>query len=448
MEYLQKVKEFMQGKKPLALIYTYGCQQNENDSEKIKGMLYDMGYGFTDAPQKADFILFNTCAIRENAEKKVYGAIGAVKRLKDANPDLVIAVSGCMTGEEHNIRRLKSTYRQVDIVLGANNLQKLPRLLFEVLTQKKRVVCTEYTEDEVEGGFSPVRDSNIKAGVPIMYGCNNFCTYCIVPYVRGRERSRNEQDILNEVKALKDAGYKEIMLLGQNVNSYKGGGDEFARLLEKVSDLGVERIRFMTSHPKDLSDRVLDIMGERSNICSLLHLPVQSGSDAVLKSMNRHYDIKHYLGIIEKAKAKIKNLTLTTDIIVGFPTETENDFKETLSLLEEVRYDTIYSFIFSKRKGTPAYDMESVLSEKQIKENFNELIKVQDKISLEKNLALCGKEVSVLVEGKSKTNDEVFAGRTEGGKIVNFPSEDDFTGEIINIKIKEAKTWNLVGERI
>ncbi len=444
MDYISALKELLNNKK--ALINTYGCQQNENDSQKLAGILRQTGCTFTDKAEEADIILFNTCAIRENAEQKVFGTIGSIKKLKEQKPSLIVIVTGCMMGEEHNIKKIKTSYRQVDIILSANNPEKLPEKLYQHIMSGQMQIDTEY-QGFIAEGLPYEREDKIKAGIPIMYGCNNFCSYCIVPYVRGRERSRKEEDILREAKELKEQGYREIMLLGQNVNSYMGGGDKFAELLKKVSDTGIDRIRFMTSHPKDLSKSVIDVIHERDNICKCLHLPLQSGSDRILKLMNRHYDTEKYLSIIDYAKEKIPDITITTDIIVGFPGETNEDFEKTLEILEKVRYDTLYSFIFSPRKGTPAEKMEDVLTEKEKKQNFEKLLQVQNRISLEKNLKMLNKTVSVLCEGESKTDKSVLSGRTEGGKIVNFEGPKELEGKIINLKITEAKTWNLKGER-
>lgn len=444
MNYIQEVKKLCTGKK--AYVRTYGCQLNENDGEKLCGLLEAMGYTITEEAEKADFVLLNTCAIRENAEKKTFGALGVFKHYKDINPRIVVAMSGCMTGEPHVIERLKKTYRHVDIVFGANNIDALPRLLFQHLTENRRVFDTEYAEGSVPENLPTKRAGQFKTGVPVMYGCNNFCTYCIVPYVRGRERSREESDILSEVESLKEQGFKEIMLLGQNVNSYKGGGDAFARLLEKVSDTGIERIRFMTSHPKDLNPAVLEVMAKRDNICKCLHLPVQSGNNRVLESMNRRYTREKYLSIIEKARSLMPTLCVITDIIVGFPGETTEEFEDTLSLLKEVRYDSIFSFIFSPRKGTPAEKMEDVLTAEEKQANFERLLDVQNQISYEINQTYIGKTVRVLCEGESKTDPEKMAGRTEGGKIVNFTGSVNDIGTFLEIEIQKAKTWSLEGE--
>ena len=446
MSYISEVRKLIQNKK--AYVRTFGCQLNENDGEKIKGLLSSMGYSITEEPAEADFVLLNTCAIRENAEKKTFGSVGVFKHYKEKNPSLVVAMSGCMTGEDHVIERLQKVHRHVDIVFGANNIEALPRLLFQHLTENRRVFDTEYDASSVTEHIPTMHQSTFKAGVPVMYGCNNFCTYCIVPYVRGRERSRNEEDVLEEIRSLRDKGYKEIMLLGQNVNSYMGGGEAFAKLLEKVSDTGIERIRFMTSHPKDLNPQVLRVMAERENICKCLHLPVQSGNNRVLAAMNRRYTREKYLSIVEYARELMPSLSITTDIIVGFPGETTEEFEDTLSLLETVRYDSIFSFIFSPRKGTPAEKMEDVLTEEEKKANFERLLMVQNRISGEINSTYLGRECRVLCEGTSKTDPSMMTGRTEGGKIVNFPGEASMVGQFANVKITETKTWNLQGEVI
>lgn len=430
--------------KPLALIHTFGCQQNENDSEKIAGVLSSIGYGFTAEADKADFIIFNTCAIRENAEKKVFGILGTLKPIKKRRPELVIALCGCMANEEHNRKKIKETFRHVDMVFGTNAIDRLPELLRSVQAEKERIDI--YDDELVHEGIPTLRTDSVKAGVPIMYGCNNFCSYCIVPYVRGRERSRDAKDILAEVRELGRSGFKEITLLGQNVNSYGGGGDSFARLLEAVSDTGIDRIRFMTSHPKDISDEVIRVMSERANICKSLHLPIQAGSNRILKLMNRKYTREWYLERVERLKEMMPDIALTTDVIVGFPGEDAEDFKKTLGLLEQVRFDMIYSFIFSPRRGTPAEKMEDVISSDEKKAHFDKLLEVQNQISLEKNLALVGQTVQVLAEGESKTRADILTGRTEGGKIVNFPGDASLKGQIIPVKIVGAGTFNLSGQ--
>ena len=446
MDYIKALSAVI-GKNPLALINTFGCQQNENDSEKIAGILHEIGYGFTDDSNKADLIIFNTCAIRENAEKKVYGMLGALKPLKEMRPNLTIALCGCMANEEVNIKKLKSTFKQVDIVFGTNSIQELPRFLYEYFSGSNRVLYTD--EDElIHENIPYYRTDSVKGGVPIMYGCNNFCTYCIVPYVRGRERSRSEEDIISDVKNLIADGCREVMLLGQNVNSYGGGGDAFASLLQSVADTGIDRVRFMTSHPKDISDGVIRVMSENKNICKSLHLPLQAGSNSVLKAMNRKYTAEWFLEKVDKIRTQMPDIALTTDIIVGFPNETTADFEKTLDVLRKVRFDMIFSFIFSPRSGTPAAKMEKVITDDEIKANFERLLEVQNEISLEKNKALAGKTEYVLVEGESKTNADFMTGRTEGSKIVNFPAPPSLKGEIVPVKITKAGTFSLEGELI
>lgn len=446
MDYIKAVKSISHGSK-LAKIYTFGCQQNENDSERIAGILYDMGYGLTDDVNRADFVVFNTCAIRENAEKKVYGILGSIKHLKEMKREMIIALCGCMANEEHNREKIKKTFNQVDIVFGTNSIHRLPEFLYERLQSKKQII-SEDEDNCVHEGIKTKRQSKIRAGIPIMYGCNNFCSYCIVPYVRGRERSRAEDDIIKEVLDAKNEGCKEIMLLGQNVNSYGGGGDNFARLLEKVSDTGIERIRFMTSHPKDISESVIKVMSGRDNICSSLHLPLQSGSSKVLKLMNRKYTKEWFLEKVDMIKGYIPGIALTTDIIVGFPGETTADFEETLDVLGKVRFDMIYSFIFSPRKGTPAEKMQDVISDEEKKRNFDRLLDVQNAISLEKNKAFAGRGEYVLVEGESKTNSEFLSGRTESNKIVNFKGDKSLEGQIVKVKITDVGTFSLTGELV
>lgn len=445
----QKIMEEMAGfhhggKK--SLIYTLGCQQNESDSEKLSGMLKKMGYTPTENPEEADVILFNTCAVRENAEKKLFGRIGALKPLKEKNPELLIGVCGCMPQEAGMEETFRRKYRFVDMVFGTHSLYRFPGILKKALYDRTQVREILDIDGEVTEGIPVDRASSVKSYVSVMYGCNNFCSYCIVPYVRGRERSRNYRDVIDEVKSIADSGCKEVMLLGQNVNSYSGGAD-FTELLYKVSEVeGIERIRFMSSHPKDIKESLIDVMAERKNICNQLHLPVQSGSDRILKLMNRHYDTEHYLDIVDKVRKKIPDVTLTTDIIVGFPGETDEDFLKTVELLKTVRYDSIFSFIYSKRTGTPAEEMADVMGEEHKHENFSEMLKIQNDISLEKNKALIGTVQSVLAEGASKTDPGKMSGRSEGGKLVHFLPGRVKTGDIVNVKIESVNTWTLSGK--
>ena len=432
-----------------AFVETYGCQQNVNDSEVIRGMLVDMGYVMTDSKEEADLILYNTCAVREGAELKVFGNLGALKHLKSKKEDLVICVCGCMMQQKDIQEQIKRKYKHVSLVFGTHSLYRFPSLLSTVLFDDKRVF--DISEDSVIAEDLPiVREEGPCALVSVMYGCNNFCTYCIVPYVRGRERSRDKEVILKEIKELAEKGYKEITLLGQNVNSYGNDLDEdidFADLLKMVHGVdGIERIRFMTSHPKDISDKLIDTMATLPKVCKQLHLPVQAGNNQVLSAMNRRYTKENYLEKIEKIKKRMPGITLTSDIIVGFPGETNEQFLDTLDILKKVRYDTIFSFIYSRRPGTPAAKMEDVISAEDKKENFNKLLEVQDKISKEINDSYVGRIEKVLVEGRSKTNPDTLAGRTEGGKIVNFVASESAVGTFVDVKITEARTWSLIGE--
>lgn len=431
---------------------TYGCQQNVNDTERIRGMLCEAGFAFTEKEEEADIVIYNTCAVRENAEQKVFGRLGILKHIKELRPDMIIGICGCMVQQEHIADKIRKKYPQVDLVFGTHTLWYMPELLYKTMTEKKRVIDITSSDGVIAEQVPILRDKTEKAWVSVMYGCNNFCTYCIVPYVRGRERSRMPQDILDEIKSLVSKGITEISLLGQNVNSY--GKDletdiDFAKLLRMVNDIdGVSRIRFMTSHPKDLSDEVIYAIRDCDKICKQLHLPLQSGSDSVLKAMNRHYTKEQYIAIIDKVKKEIPNITLTTDIIVGFPTETNKDFEETVELLKYVRYDSIFSFIYSKREGTPASKLDFVLSEEEIHSNFEKMLEVQNKICYEKNLEYEGREECVLVDGMSKTDKEMLSGRTDGGKQVNFKGDKSLIGKYVTVKITKAKSWSLEGKII
>ena len=435
---------------PLACVVTLGCQQNESDSEKLCGFLTKMGYGFTDDPHKADFILYNTCAVRENAELKVQGKIGALSHIKRANPDLVLAVCGCMMQQEDVAKDFKRKFPFVDLIFGTHALNRFPELLYSVLTRREKVLDITSEESLVSGEMPAARKSDTKALVSVMYGCNNFCSYCIVPYVRGRERSRRPQDIMAEIENLARQGYSEIMLLGQNVNSYGkdlGEGDLcFAELLEKADAVpGIRRIRFMTSHPKDLSDALIDAIANLKNVCNQLHLPVQSGSDRILKLMNRGYTKEEYLEKIEKVKNKCPGIALTSDIIVGFPGETSEDFQETLDLVSRVEFDSLFTFLYSKRGGTPAANMPDEIPAAEKSVHFNQLVALQNDISRKKNEAYVGMTCAVLIEGVSRTNPDMLTGRTETGKIVNFAGDLGLMGKYIDVKITEANTWSLLG---
>lgn len=440
------------GKRRLAFIQTYGCQQNEADSEKIAGMLEQMGFGFTDQKQNADVIIFNTCCVRENAELKLIGNIGALKHFKKDNPDLVIGVCGCMMQQTHIVDLIRTKYKHVDIIFGTHSLHRFPQILHKAINENGIVIDTDDSEKNIVEGYPIKRKDKSKAWVSIMYGCNNFCSYCIVPYVRGRETSRQPYDIFKEIQELADNGIKEVMLLGQNVNSYGKdipGGLDFADLLIKVNEIeGISRIRFMTSHPKDISDKLIDAIAHSHKVCEHLHLPVQSGSNKVLNDMNRGYSREKYLKIIEKIRNKLPGIALISDIIVGFPTETQQDFEDTIDLIKRVEFDSLFTFIYSKRKGTTAEKFQPVLDEAHIKANFDRIVQIQNDISATINNSYIGKIVEVLVEGKSRTNKNIYTGRTRTSKIVNFNGKSDFIGNMVDVEITQAQTWSLTGRII
>ncbi len=442
-------------RKPKYMITTFGCQMNEHDSEKLSAMLDSMGYEPTLMTNDCDLIIYNTCAVRENAELKVYGNLGHLKLAKRKNPDLKIAVCGCMMQQPHVVKEIKSKYKHVDLVFGTHNLYKFPELLTRTMDTHTTLVDVWDVDGEVVEGLRSSRKFELKAFVNIMYGCNNFCTYCIVPYTRGRERSRKPEDIINEIKDLVANGTKEVTLLGQNVDSYGKTLEEpitFAELLRMTNEIdGLERIRFMTSHPKDISDEVIYAMRDCDKVCEFLHLPVQCGSTSLLKKMNRHYSKEDYLRIIEKAKAEIPDIAFSTDLMIGFPGETEDDLLDTIDVVEKVRYDNAFTFIYSKREGTPAAKMEDQIPEDVKHERFNRVLSKVNEILAEINKSYEGKTVEVLIEGKSKTDDTKFAGRTRQNKLVNFsvknPS-DDLLGKIRNVKITEATKFSLLGEEV
>ena len=441
---------FENGYRKQAFVMTLGCQQNEADSEKLAGMAEAMGYEISESPDNAYLIMVNTCAIREHAEKRALSIVGQYKHIKAKNPELVICICGCMVVQEHRIQDIKMRYPYVDILFGTSSIHKLPELLSEKLKKGKRVLRSDEKEYLVAEGLPIRRESNYRAWVSVMYGCNNFCSYCIVPYVRGRERSRRPEEIIKEVRELVDAGYKDITLLGQNVNSYGkdlGGGQDFADLLADLDKIeGDYLLHFMTSHPKDATRRLIDVMSESKHVARQFHLPMQSGSDRVLKAMNRRYDFEKYIGIVDYIREKMPTATITSDIIVGFPTETEEEFEDTLNALRRARFDMIFSFIYSPRKGTPAAEMDGQIPSDVQKERFERLLAVQAEISLSSNKPFEGKTVRVLCDGRSKNNKEVFSGRTEGGKIVFFDAEDSDMGSFLNIEIERGDTFALYGK--
>lgn len=430
-------------------IETYGCQMNEHDSEKISWILENMGYIKTDDNDQADLIIYNTCAIRENAELKVYGKIGALKKLKRINPDLIIGICGCMMQREDVREIITTKHKHVDLIFGTHNIHKLPQLIKNHLQTGETIVDIVEDTREIVEDINFNRTYSYKAYVNIMYGCNNFCTYCVVPYTRGRELSRDPENIIEEIKSLAKTGCKEITLLGQNVNSYGntlGYEYSFPKLLRAINEIdGIERIRFMTSHPKDLSDELIEAYASLDKLSYHLHLPVQSGSNRILKEMNRKYTREDYLLIVEKLRKVVPNISITTDIIVGFPGETEEDFLDTLSLVKEVEFDSAYSFLYSMRDGTKAAKMEEQIEYKVKHDRFQRLSDTMNEISLRKNEELIGQTVKVLVEEVSKNNQDVLTGRSEEFKLVHFEGEESLIGSIVNIKIKEVTTFTLTG---
>ena len=457
-EYIKKVKELNQGKILKYHILTMGCQLNENDSEKLCGMLEKMGYIRTDEFQDADLNLFNTCCVRENAEDKLFGKLGELKRVKEEK-GTIIAIGGCMMQEKHITDKIKESYPFVDILFGTHTLYRFPEDLYKALMEKKKQEDILDIDGEIYEGLPIKRDSNIKASVTIMNGCNNFCTYCIVPYVRGRERSREPKEIIKEVEELAKQGYKEITLLGQNVNSYlrvekeKGklfeeyeGVHSFATLLKAINKIdGIERIRFVSPHPKDFTDDVIEAIASCDKVCKLIHLPLQSGNTHVLKEMNRKYTKEQYLNLVEKMKAKIPNLTLSTDIIVGFPGETEEEFEDTLDVVRRVRFEQVYMFIYSRRVGTPGDKMENQIPEEIKHKRFDRLKALVESQIEENNQKYVGTIQKVLVEGKSKNNEKMLTGRTDSNKVVIFEGDKNLINQMIDLKIVSEHMWYLKG---
>ena len=427
-------------------IVTYGCQMNAHDSETIAGMLEQMGMTEAAAREDADFVLYNTCCVRENAERRALGNVGWLKELKKVKPKLIVGVCGCMVQQDGMAQKLIKRYPFVDIAFGTHNLPELPGMFKKLLDSRERVVSVLDTDGMIAEGLPVKRAGGLMAYVTIMYGCDNFCSYCIVPYVRGRERSRLPEDILREVEQLKTEGVKEIMLLGQNVNSYAGGGIDFAELLRRVDDIGIERVRFMTSHPKDLSDRLIDVMANSKHICHQLHLPVQHGSNRVLSAMNRCYTREHYLGVVKRLRDAMPDIGLTTDLIVGFPGETEEDFNQTIDLVRQVRYDSAYTFIYSPRQGTVAAEMPNQVDEETAKRRIHELIAVQEQITAETYSAQVGHVENVLCEGVSARSERQITGRTQRGITVNFDGSADMVGSVVPVMITGAGHNTLKGK--
>lgn len=429
---------------------TYGCQMNENDSERLAGQLKNIGYEKQDDLSLADLIIVNTCCVRESAENKIYGKIGDLKRLKTANPNLIIGITGCMAQKDGDAILKKASH--VDFVMGTNKIHEISNIIAEVEQSHGRVVNIIQGDQEMPGDLPTIRNGSISTWIPIMYGCNNFCTYCIVPYVRGRERSRDLEDILKEVRDVASQGFKEITLLGQNVNSYgkDSASADFADLLTAVDEIeGIERIRYMTSHPRDLNDKVIEAIKNSRHICEQFHLPVQYGNDTILKAMNRGYTTDDYRNLVRKIREAVPHASITTDLIVGFPGETEETFQDTLNFLKEIRYDAAYTFLYSKRSGTPAAEMQNQVSTELKKKRLQQLMDVQNQISLEINQQLEGRVLEVMVEGSSKTDENVLSGRTRTNKIVLWDKVGhEAVGQLVQIKITHPQTWVLKGELI
>lgn len=442
----------LQGKK--YNIITFGCQMNEHDSETIAGMLQEEGCEPVLTKEESDITIINTCSVRENADKRFFGTLGQLKKLKEKNPEFMACVCGCMMQQQHVIDTIKSKYPWVDIIFGTHNIDHFPELLKKVSSEKVKALEVFNDRDEIIEGLPAKRLFKHKSFVNIMYGCNNFCTYCIVPYTRGREKSRKPEDIVREIRKLVDDGVKEVTLLGQNVNSYRGrfeDGSEcdFADLVYILNDIeGLERIRFMTSHPKDLSDKLIQAFVDCDKLCNYIHLPVQAGSSNTLKRMNRRYTREDYLALVKKLRNKVPDITMSTDIIVGFPGETEEEFEETMTLVNEVGYDSAFTFLYSIREGTPAAEFENQIPEEVKHQRFNRLVDAVNTNSAKKNAAYEGHIEKVLVEGLSKKNENTLTGRTEGFKLVDFEGDSSYIGHIVNVEITEGKTFSLKGRMV
>ena len=434
---------------PLAFVHSYGCQQNVNDGERIKGVLMDIGYGLCDKPEDADLILFNTCAVREHAEQRVFGNVGALKGLKEKKHDLIIGLCGCMANQKHVVEKLRKSYPYVDLVFGVDGIDTLPQLIAQKLQKHKRVLMEPAQRPVIVENIPIRRESEFRAWLPIMYGCDNFCTYCIVPYVRGREKSRKPGDILAEFRGLVEAGYKEITLLGQNVNSYGKGLEEkvdFSDLLNLLCTVpGDYHIRFMTSHPKDASRKLIDTIAAQDHLCKHIHLPVQSGSDRILKEMNRHYTVAQYMDLVNYAKEKIPGVTFSSDIIVGFPGETEEDFQATLDLIQRVKYMQLFTFIYSKRTGTIAAKLPDPATHAEKAARMDRLLKLQDSIAFPMIAAMAGQTVKVLVEAAGRTPG-TLNGRLDNNLVVEFPAEESLIGQYANVRLTGSRAALLVGE--
>ncbi|MBR5322373.1 MAG: tRNA (N6-isopentenyl adenosine(37)-C2)-methylthiotransferase MiaB [Clostridia bacterium] len=437
------------GRRPKAHVLTFGCQQNEADSEYIAGMAFKMGYELADNPEEAELIVVNTCAVREHAELKALSITGQFKHLKKKKPDLKIGICGCMVTQEHRKDDVKNKYPYVDFLFGTNMLWRFPEILLESFSRKKRLFYFDHESANIWEGLPVARESGFKAWISVMYGCNNFCSYCVVPYVRGRERSRQPEAIIEQIRELSKQGYKEFTLLGQNVNSY--GKDlsidyDFSDLLTDICKIeGDFWVRFMTSHPKDASEKLIDTMAREEKIVKHLHLPFQAGNDRVLKLMNRKYDSKGYFELVSYAKEKMPNVGLTSDVIVGFPTETDEEFEDTLEMLRKVEFDSVYSFIYSPRKDTPAASMEGQVPDEAKKRRFAKLLEVQNGITKDLNSEYVGKTIKILIEGKSKTDDNKYTGRNDKNRLVHIDGDESLVGKFCNVKIDRADTFAMYG---
>ncbi len=449
-EYMKKVAQLnaRRDEPPIAHVHSFGCQQNVSDGEKIKGMLAEMGYGFSGDTDGADLVLFNTCAVRENAEDRVFGNLGALKHNKRRKPDMLIGVCGCMVQQEHITERIQKSFPYVDMVFGTHVLHTLPQLIYETLTTRKRHISIPESDGVIAEGIPLRRESALKVSIPIMYGCNNFCTYCIVPYVRGRERSRAFGDVVAEARQAVENGAKELLLLGQNVNSYgKEIGTNFAELLRAINAIDGEfRICYMSSHPKDATPELIDAIASCEKVTRHFHLPVQSGSDRILKLMNRHYTREDYLKLVRYVRERVPDAALTSDIIVGFPGETYEDFQDTLSLIREVKYDSLYTFIYSPRKGTKAAEMPDPISAEEKGKWFRELLDVQQESGCNAYSGYIGKTMRVLCEGPGRTRDGCLTGKTQQNVIVDFDGDRSLIGSFVDVEITDALNWALLGK--
>ena len=459
LEYMEKVKEYLQAKDVKYAIFTMGCQLNENDSEKIEGMLVGMGYTKTEDSKQADIIVYNTCCVRENAEERLFGKLGEIKKQKEEKGTL-IAIGGCMMQEKHITEKIKKSYPFVDILFGTHTLYKLPEDIYHILENRKKIEDIAYIDGEVIEGLPIVRGDHIKASVTIMNGCNNFCSYCIVPYVRGRERSRSPRDILEEIESLAKQGYKEVTLLGQNVNSYLRvereknipfeeyrGVNSFATLLREVNKIeGIERIRFVSPHPKDFTQDVIEAIRDCEKVSKIIHLPLQAGSTSVLKAMNRKYTKEQYLELVDKIKREIPHVVFSTDIIVGFPGETQRNFEDTLDVVKKVGYEQVFMFIYSRRVGTPGDKMENQIPEEIKHERFNQLKALVEGQMEEQNKTYIGTVQKVLIEGTSKNNENMLTGRTDSNKVVILEGDKNLIGKMVNLNIISEHMWYLKGE--